>query len=44
MIQRKTQEKKEERSPLIELAVFLSLRSQRPEVFDKMTSENTKLQ
>lgn len=43
MIQGKTQEK-EERSVLMELAVSFSLRSQRPEVFNKMTSENIKLQ
>lgn len=32
-----------ERPPLVESAVFLSLRSQRPEIVNKMTSENVKL-
>lgn len=33
-----------ERSALVELAVFLSLLSHRPEILNKMTSENIKLQ
>lgn len=32
-----------EHPPLVKSAVFLSLRSQRPEIVNKMTSENIKL-